>query len=96
MVGKMKEKLKMTKEQARQILWEDTDDFIIIQDEQVDSTRWSAHHDLVVQRKEDSKFFRAGYSVGLTEQQDERPWEYEDEVEFVEVTPSTKTITVYV
>lgn len=91
----MKEKLTLTKYQALEILGEDNDDFETIQDEQYDSSRWSAHHELIVQRKSDGKFFRAFYSSGLTEQQDESPWEYETEVEFTEVSKKEKITYVY-
>lgn len=91
----MKEIITLTKEEARAILWEDTDTFEIVEDKLVDTTRWSEIHDLVVKRASDGKFFAASYSVGATECQDERPWDYEDEVKFTEVHPVEKTIIVY-
>lgn len=48
-----------------------------------DTTRWSILHTIVFEF--DGKFYRANYSVGATECQDERPWEYEDEIECIEV-----------
>lgn len=36
-------------------------------------------------RKNNGKFYQTTYSEGATEMQDERPWEYEDEVECEEV-----------
>ena len=49
----------------------------------VDSTRWSVIHDIVFEDK--GKFYRTSYSVGATECQDEKPWEYENTVECTEV-----------
>lgn len=91
----MKNELKLTKDQAQEILWEDTEDFTIIRDEIVENSRWSEHHDLIVQRVSDQKFFRAAYSCGLTESQDESPWEYEKEVTFTEVVPVEQVIIDY-
>jgi len=49
----------------------------------IDTTRWSIIHEIVFADK--GKFYRTTYSEGATECQDERPWEYEDEVECEEV-----------
>lgn len=60
-----------------------------IYDEIIDTSRWSIHHRCVF-KDVDGKFYEARYSVGATESQDERPWEYDtdvtcDEVELREV-----------
>ncbi|MNH75641.1 hypothetical protein D3C73_278910 [compost metagenome] len=52
-------------------------------DEITDTSRWSIHHKIVFEH--DGKFYQAHYSEGATEMQDESPWEYEDEVDCVEV-----------
>ncbi|MGG1659585.1 hypothetical protein [Brevibacillus sp. NRS-1366] len=54
-----------------------------ILDEITDTSRWSMHHKIIFEYR--GKFYRTHYSVGATEQQDESPWEYEDEIECVEV-----------
>lgn len=54
-----------------------------IKDDIVDTSRWSIHHEIVFEH--DGKFYRTGYSEGATEMQCESPWEYEDEVDCVEV-----------
>ena len=54
-----------------------------IHDEIVDTGRWSIHHRIVFQ--DNGKFYSTHYSVGATESQDERPWEYDNEVECSEV-----------
>ena len=47
------------------------------------TSRWSIHHEIVFEH--DGKFYRTNYSEGATESQDESPWDYEIEVECVEV-----------
>ncbi|MFF2834280.1 hypothetical protein ACFVSK_21150 [Cellulosimicrobium cellulans] len=52
-------------------------------DEIIDTSRWSIHHKIVFEHE--GKFYLTHYSVGATEMQDESPWEYQDEVDSVEV-----------
>lgn len=52
-------------------------------DEITDTSRWSIHHRIIFSYQ--GKFYQAYYSEGATEMQDESPWEYEDEIECVEV-----------
>ena len=54
-----------------------------IVDKIIDTTRWSIVHEIVFEDK--GKFYQTAYSEGATECQDERPWEYEDEIECMEV-----------
>lgn len=50
----------------------------------VDTTRWSEIHDIVFTH--DGKFYETSYSQGLTELQDEAPFEHSsDEIECYEV-----------
>lgn len=56
----------------------------VILDEITDNSRWSIHHRVVFTWK-DGKTYEAFYSVGATECQEERPWEYDDEVDISEV-----------
>ncbi len=58
----------------------------LMHSEQLGSSRWSAHWEAVYKDIETGKFYQTNYSCGLTECQDESPYEYEgDEIEFVEV-----------
>jgi hypothetical protein len=61
--------------------------------EVTDTSRWSVHYDLIFEYK--GKFYKTHYSKGATEYQDERPWEYEDEVECVEVNQVEKMVKVW-
>ncbi len=73
---------------------EELEGFKKVEDRQTSNSRWSINHTMVVEK--DGHFYRANYSVGATEQQDETPFEYdEDEIEFKEVFAVQKTITVY-
>ena len=54
-----------------------------ILDEITDTSRWSIHHRIIF--GDNGKFYETHYSEGATEAQDERPWEYEDEVTCTEV-----------
>lgn len=55
----------------------------LIEDDIIDTTRWSIVHEIVFEDK--GKFYMTTYSEGATEYQDERSWEYEDEVKCTEV-----------
>lgn len=54
-----------------------------IVDRIVNTTRWSIIHEIVFE--DNGKFYMTTYSKGSTEIQDERPWEYDDEIECTEV-----------
>ncbi|OAJ75188.1 hypothetical protein AYJ08_05865 [Brevibacillus sp. SKDU10] len=66
----------------------------VISDQIVDQSRWSVYHDIIF-KWIDGKYYSTGYSVGATECQDERPWEYESEVECVEVHQVEKLVKVW-
>jgi len=87
--------MKFKGEDLRNLVWHnyEGDDLKIIENKIEDASRWSINYGLVFEHN--GKFYATGYSVGATEQQDERPFEYQDEVECKEVVPVEKTITVY-
>jgi hypothetical protein len=68
-------------------------DVLVVDDEIVSTGRWSIHHLLTI--KMNDKYYQTEYSVGATESQDERPWQYKDVVEFTEVQKVTKTVEVF-
>lgn len=90
----MKEKLQLSKKDARNLISEDLPGYKVIQDRIVDHGRWTVSHEVVVQRESDGKFFKGGYRRGATESQDEMPFEY-DEPDFAEVEKKEKIIYVY-
>lgn len=57
---------------------------IVIEDNIIETSRWSALHEIIF--KYNDKYYLTSYSEGLTEMQDESPWEYDDdEVDCFEV-----------
>lgn len=58
---------------------------VVISDDIEDTSRWSEHHTLIFKAPDDGKVYRVYYSTGLTEYQDESPWEYDTEIEGVEM-----------
>jgi len=86
--------MKFTKHFLIDSLREDDDCTEEVLDEIIDNSRWSILHRRVF-RFED-KFYETFYSVGATEQQDERPYEYDGkEIECQEVEPVQVLVTVY-
>ena len=65
-----------------------------VEDKIIDNSRWSIHHEIIFEHE--GKFYRARYSVGATESQDERPWEYEDEVNCTEVIQQEVKVMAWV
>lgn len=61
-----------------------------IEETLIDNSRWSLYYEIIFE--DGGKYWQTGYSCGATECQDEAPWEYETEVECVEVVkkPVTK------
>lgn len=72
--------IKLPKDQMLEIL---EDDSLHVRNAICGKRRWSDQYELIF--KHDDKLYRAHYSVGSTESQDESPWEYEDEVTCTEV-----------
>ena len=58
----------------------------------VDHRRWSVDHEIIFQDI-DGKHYKTWYSIGATECQDERPWEFDTKVECIEV--HKKLVTKY-
>jgi len=81
-----------TKEFMLDVLYEETEE--IISDDINYTSRWLEHHTLIF--KYDGKIYRAYYRRGLTEQQDESPWEYDKIVEAELVVAEEYTATRYV
>ena len=90
----IREKLNLTKREARDILDEGPTNYTIVQDHPVSHGRWDVMHELVIRRISDGRYFKDIYYVGATESQDESPWEY-TKPNFVEVFPVEKMVVVY-
>jgi hypothetical protein len=85
--------VKFSKEFMQGVLFGEDPNTKIIENNIVDTTRWSIIHELVFSIE--GKYYKTDYSEGATECQDERPWEYDKEVECTEVHPVEKLITIY-
>jgi len=83
-----------TKQSLLDCLYDESEILTKVIDEIDDQSRWSTYHTLVFKTNNEGRFYRTGYSVGSTEMQDERPWEYEgDAIECEEVFPvEVKTV----
>lgn len=88
--------LKMTAEEGRAIVFEDNEDFETVSDEVYETSRWSLHREIIVQRMSDNTYWRGYYSVGKTEQQMERPYDHDDEAVFAQVEQKEVVSTVWV
>lgn len=79
--------MKLTGKEARDIVWGDSDDWeeVINTVRAIDKSRWSIEKEGVFLHKPSNKYYKFYWQVGATEMQDEQPFEYEDEVEPVEV-----------
>jgi len=84
-------KLKLSNETMLSILYGDEGE--VLRNQIVGHSRWSVNHEVIFRYGD--KLYQAYYSVGATETQDEVPWEYEKEVECVEVEPYEKTVIDY-
>lgn len=59
------------------------------------SGRWESYHSVVFVAPDDGKTYSVGYSEGLTEYQDQRPWEDEGEnVTCTLVEKTTRTVEI--
>jgi hypothetical protein len=65
----------------------------VVLDEINGHSRWSIQYRLVFRL--DERLWETFYSVGATEEQDLTPWQYEDMVECLEVTPVERRVTMY-
>jgi len=79
--------MKFKKEILQELAYDcEFDDIEIVENELVDSSRWSLHYHLIFKYKD--RFYSTTYSRGATECQEERPFEYgPDEIECCEVEP---------
>lgn len=76
--------MKFKKEFMQEMVWEENDETVIMEDTIVDTSRWSEIHEVIFSYE--GKHYSSNYSKGLTEQQDESPYECDgDEIECTEV-----------
>jgi len=91
----MGHKIKKIKISKEWLLENDIPDGNSIKDDIIENSRWSILHEVIFTYT-DGKTYSTSYSVGATEQQDERPWEYdEDEIDCFEVRQVEKVVKVW-
>ena len=89
--------MKVTVEEARNIAWDDSADFRMVEESVYDTSRWSIHKTGICEHIETNKFYELSWSVGATESQDEGPFEYESgDIELYEVVQKEVTVTKWV
>jgi hypothetical protein len=72
----------------------DKNEVEVIYTDLIDSNRWSLVYEQIFLFND--KYYRTVYQVGATEQQDERPYEYDlEEIECEEVVPKEITKIIY-
>ena len=87
--------MKLSEKDARDIVYDDHEDWHKVEEELVDTSRWSIMYEGVFLHKPSNKYYSLDWSVGATEQQDERPFEYCKEVEATEVKQVTVSTKVW-
>lgn len=79
--------MRLTQEQAQELVHCGLDGFDTIETTLVGNGRWTLSYDLVVMHIESGKYYKVNYKVGATEKQDVEPFEYDDYVDLIEVRP---------
>ena len=89
-----KQKLELDQETASKLAYGDFDNSIyeVVSDGR---SRWTINFELVIKTLVDGRFWKARYSKGATESQDEGPFEYGSST-FTEVFPIKKEVIVYI
>ncbi len=91
--------MKFKKKDLQSMVWHDSgvlNDKVLeeVEDDIVDTSRWSEHHAVVFSYK--NKYYQSYYSKGLTECQEEDPYEKDgDEIECTEVHQVEKMVKVW-
>ncbi len=86
-----------TVEQLKMILWQDGDEFKVIKEEQIGTSRWANDYEAVFKEKSTGKLYGMGYRRG-TGDEGERPFEHDNADEVVpcpEMEAYEVTVTKY-
>lgn len=86
--------MRLTEQEARDIVYEDHEDWETVETEIEDTTRWSIVHSGVFKHLPTGKHYFTYWSVGATETQDQQPFEYDEPV-FNEVKQVEKVVKVW-
>ena len=86
--------MKLSKGEAREIVWDESEDWETVLTIIDAKSRWSICKSGVFKHLPTNKFYELEWSEGATENQEERPFEYTDP-DPIEVRPVEKTVIVY-
>ena len=75
----------MNNTKAQDIVYDYDPDWDTIRTVIEDTSRWSIYKSGIFKHKPTNKLYQVSWSQGATEQQDESPFEYDEEVVFTEV-----------
>ena len=94
------ETIPVDRELAQEFAWSfkgaNIDGFTVVHNERVGSRRWVSVHELVIQKTGTDEFYETSYERGLTESQDQAPFEYDgDVIQFHRVYPHEVTTIEY-
>jgi hypothetical protein len=93
----MSESVTLSVEDARELAWTSPGDsyagWTVAAKERLGDSRWESNHRLVI-RDASGRHYAGHYTVGLTESQDTRPWEYETEAVFSPVIAQIRTVEI--
>lgn len=87
--------MKLTGDEAREVLWCESEDWQEIESKVVGNSRWSIHHEGIFEYIPTNKYYKFKWSTGATEYQDEKPFQYQKEVTPVEVRKVAKMVEVW-
>ena len=89
--------MKFKKEELQDVILQDAENLTLVEDNIEETTRWSELHTMVFLDNNTGKHYESDYSCGLTELQDEYPYEYDDEeIECQEVVEQEITVKKWV
>ena len=85
--------MKLTGKKAQTIVYDDHVDWESVRntEETTGHSRWSIYSTAIFRHCPTNKYYRFNWSTGATEMQDERPFEYDKEVEVFEVVEKEVT-----
>lgn len=86
--------MKLSREEGRRIVSCDHEDFIEIEYEIVEETMWNLNYEGIYLHNPSGKHYKLEWSEGVSEFQEEGPFEYNDPKP-IEVRPVSKTITAW-
>jgi len=86
--------VKIPSQEARDLVYGDSEDGRVLEDKITGVSRWSEQHEVIVEYKGET--YRTKYRKGATELQEEGPWDYEDEATLTKVERVERMMPVWV